>query len=145
MGVPCDANGDLLHPGYWIKVVSSTYRVWHHGIVRRVHLIGTVYYVEIIHNVKNDGVTITTLEEFSQGNPISIHRRPSSPQHTEFVLATAEANIGKPYLLFSQNCEHFCWYCYTQQKKSEAVEALVRMGAVLGAVGLFAAVFGDSD
>jgi hypothetical protein len=76
MGAPSDAKGDLLHPGYWIKVVSSTYRVRHHGIVRRVHLIGTTYYVEIVHNVKKDGVTITTVEDFSDGNPIFIHRRP---------------------------------------------------------------------
>lgn len=145
MGVPSDANGDLLLPGYWIKVVSQTYRVWHHGIVRRVHLIGTVYYVEIVHNVKNDGVTITTLEEFSQGNPIYIHRRPASTQHTEFILATAEANLGKPYWLLGQNCEDFCSYCYTQKKKSEAVEAVLGMGAVLGAVGLFAMIFGDSN
>jgi len=145
VGVPTDANGDLLHPGYWVKVVSRTYRVWHHGIVWRVHLIGNVYYVEIVHNVKNHGVTVTTLEEFSQGNPIYIHRRPVSPQHTQLILATAELNIDKPYWVLVQNCEHFCSFCYTQKKKSEAVEAVFRTGAFLGAVSLLAVIFGDRD
>ncbi len=143
MTLPTDANGDLLGHGYWVKVLSRAYSVWHHGIVSRVHQIGERFYVEITHNSKNGGVRVSSLEEFSQGNAIYIHRRPVNPQHSEFILATAQANIDKPYSVFDQNCEHFCHFCYAWKKKSESVEGLMGLGAVIGGVVLLAFIFGE--
>ena len=132
MGVPTYANGNLILPGHWLKVLVETPvgRLWHHGLVRRIVATGYGdYYIEIIHNVKDGGVIVSSLAEFSNGAYVFFVRQPASPEHSRLILATAEANLGKPYSLFSQNCEHFCWFCYTWEPKSETLEAWGWVGA----------------
>jgi hypothetical protein len=143
---PCDANGDPIVVAYWIKTFNHTFHVWHHGILIRVHRLGDSFDLRVVHNSKDRGVCISSLHDFTSGdNPFYIQRRPISPQHTEFILANAEANLGKAYNLFARNCEHFCHFCYTLEQKSESIEGLKGMLAVLGAVGLCAVIFSKGD
>jgi hypothetical protein len=144
MAMPTYADGRLILPGDWVKVLTPSWGgIWHQGIVRRVipSLYGT-FYIEIIHNVKNGGVVVSPLEDFSNGGTVFFVRRPSSAQHVSLVLATADANRGKPYSAFSQNCEHFCWFCYTWEPKSETVQAFAVAAIVAGAFLVFRS---DSD
>jgi len=60
------------------------------------------------------------------------------------ILASADANLGKSYSLISQNCEHFCSYCYTWQPKSESVNGFLKFAGVVGVVALVAFA-GNSD
>jgi triosephosphate isomerase len=53
-------------------------------------------------------------------------------------VARAEANIGKPYYLFAQNCEHFASFAFTGQAKSETVKAVGWMALGVLAVALAA-------
>lgn len=96
--------------------------------------------MEVVHNVKDGGVQVTTLEEFSAGKPVFIQGVPKSFQHIEIILAQAGANIGKPYSLFSQNCEHFCTFCYEGKQRSESVAGVA---AIVGAVAVAAFIFAD--
>jgi hypothetical protein len=140
MVMPTYLTGELILPGQWVKVrVQVLGGMLHHGVVRRVE--GP--YIEVIHNVKNGGVILSSLEEFSEGGLVSLERRPSSPAHARLILATADANLGKPYSAFYQNCEHFCWFCYTLEPKSATVQAFVTLAAV-GVLAL-AAFTSDSN
>src|ERR1700684_562278 len=126
MGVPTYANGKLILPGHWLKALVDTPfgRLWHHGLVRRIVAIGDGdTYIEIVHNVKDGGVTVSSLAEFANGANVFFVRQPASPEHSRLNLATADANLGKPYSVFAQNCEHFCWFCYTWDPKSETLQA----------------------
>jgi len=133
MQMPTYQTGQQIQPGDWVRVFSSQFGVWHHGIVRRLVFVPGGVAVEIIHNTKGDGVAVADWYAFADGNPILLNRRPESSEHAAAVVARAEANIGKPYFLFAQNCEHFASFAFTGRAESESMKALGWM-AVGGAV-----------
>jgi Lecithin retinol acyltransferase len=138
MTMPTYLNGELILPGQWVKVwVKAMGGIWHHGIVRRIVRDGDGFDIDIVHNVKNGGVIVSSLEGFSEGGSVFLEGRPSSQEHTRLILATAVANLRKPYSTFSQNCEHFCWFCYTWEPKSETVQAFVGLAAVVLTIAAF--------
>jgi hypothetical protein len=138
-------TGEQIKPGDWVKSYVRTFGgIWHHGIIRGVLWNGECYCVEVIHNVKNGGVIVSSLEEFAEG-PVVLVGRPSSPEHREAILATGDANLGKPYYLFSQNCEHFCTFCYTWQPKSESIDGIVKFAALTAGVVALVRFAGNSD
>jgi hypothetical protein len=141
MQMPTYQTGHAIQPGDWVRVFSSQYGVWHHGIVRRLALVPDGVAVEIIHNTKGGGVAVVDWHEFADGNPILLHRRPESAMHAADIVARAEANIGKPYFLFAQNCEHFASFAFTGRAESETVNAL---GWVAGIVAV-AVVISEAD
>ena len=55
---------------------------------------------------------------------------------SRFSVARAEANIGKPYALFAQNCEHFASFAFTGKAESTTVATLGWM--VAGALAVAA-------
>ena len=124
MHVPAYWTGETIQPGDWVRVYSSRFGVWHHGIVRRLFLVPGGIAVEIIHNMKETGVTSSDWYEFVPGNLIHLYRRPTSPEHAIKIVRIAEANVGEAYMLFAQNCEHFCSFCYTLRAESESLQAL---------------------
>src|SRR5262245_25376716 len=96
--VPTYWTGDPIQSGDWVKVVVPTYGgVWHHGIVRRVYWNGYSFAVEVIHNVKDGGVTLSDWSDFQGNGIVHLYRRASSAEHARMVVARAEAQIGKPY------------------------------------------------
>jgi hypothetical protein len=145
MMVPAYTTGEYVQAGQWVKSkVRTAGGVWHHGIIRNVIHTAEGWYVEVIHNVKNGGVIVSSLEEFSDG-PVFLVGRPSSPEHATLILQTADANIGKPYHLFSQNCEHFCTFCYTWQPKSESIDGIMKFAALTVGVVALVGFAGNSD
>jgi hypothetical protein len=94
-------------PGQWIR--SWNGMVWHHGIVTGVWLnpATNVWQIVVTHAIPNAGVVATTLEGFCEGRLIEIVAQPLSEEHQRLILKTAQANLGKSYTLFNQNCEHF--------------------------------------
>jgi hypothetical protein len=129
MQMPTYQTGQPIQPGDWVRVYSSRFGVWHHGIVRRLVFVQGGVAVEIIHNTKCDSVAVVDWYEFADGNPILLHRHPESAMHAAVVVARAEANIGKPYFLFAQNCEHFASFAFTGQAESETVKTVGLMVA----------------
>jgi hypothetical protein len=117
-------TGQQIQPGDWARVYSSRFGVWHHGIVRRLFFVPGGIAVEIIHNTKGGKVAVVDWYEFAAGNPVLLHRRPESAEHAAAVVARAEANIGKPYYLFAQNCEHFASFAFTGEPESKTLQGL---------------------
>ena len=83
-------------------------------------------------------VAVVDWYDFAAGDPVLLHRRPEAAAHAAAVVARAEANIGKPYYLFAQNCEHFASFAFTGQAKSETVKAVGWMALGVLAVALAA-------
>ena len=141
MRMPTYWTGREIQAGDWVRVYSSRFGIWHHGIVRRLIFVYGGIAVEIIHNTKGGNVAVVDWHEFAAGNLVMLHRRPESAVHAACVVARAEANIGKPYALFAQNCEHFASFAFTGQAESETVKAA---GWVVVGVLAFAALTSDS-
>jgi hypothetical protein len=130
-----NSNGEPIGPGDWVRVFVPQLGVWHHGIVRQVsYLTAGLFGVEIAHNMKVTGITVTDLIQFGDGQPVLLHRRPLPYQIPE-ILARVDANMGRPYHLFAQNCEHFASFAFTGKAESTSVRtasALVVGVAILG-------------
>ena len=113
------------------QVGSLLSKLIRHGIVRRLFFVPGGIAVEIIHNTKGGNVTVVDWHDFAAGNPVLLHRRPESAEHAAAVVARAEANIGKPYYLFAQNCEHFASFAFTGEAESKTVQGLGWIAGVL--------------
>jgi hypothetical protein len=137
MQIPTYLTGQEIQRGDWVQVFSTRFGVWHHGIVRRLFFGPGGIAVEIIHNTKGGNVTVVAWHEFAAGNPVLLHRRPESAYAAD-VVVRAEANIGKPYYLFAQNCEHFALFAFTGRAESETVKAMGWMVAGVLAVAALA-------
>ena len=110
------------YPGDWVRVFVPRLGVWHHGVVRRVsHLTDVLFVVEIAHNMKLTGVVVTDLAQFADDQLVFLHRRPLPAQIPE-ILARVDANIGSPYHLFAQNCEHFASFVFTGRAESTSIK-----------------------
>lgn len=151
--MPTYFTGQEIALGDWVKVYVPGRGVWHHGIVGKIYLAcddsgleeieasyerGLIadpafnpvrFAVEIAHNMKATGVTVSNWDDFADGNQIFLRRKASSEQHVQEILARVEANIRKPYNLLGQNCEHFASYAFTGQAESKSIQAL---GAIAG-------------
>lgn len=133
MRTPTYPTGVSIARGDWVRVYSSQLGVWHHGIVGRLVLVPGGVRVEIIHNMKGHGVAVVDWHDFADGGRVVLHRRPESPAHAAYVVATAEENIRKPYALFAQNCEHFASFAFTGTAQSETVRVLAWIVGVAAA------------
>lgn len=134
--MPTYLTGEHIQLGDWVRVFSSRFGVWHHGIVRCLLLVPGGVSVEIINSTKGGGVAIVDWHQFADGNPIFLHSRPESTAHAAYVVARAEANVGKPYALFAQNCEHFVSFAFTGRAESETVNLVGRLAVGVMAVAL---------
>lgn len=127
---PHYSNGELITLGDWVCVYVPRLGVWHHGIVRNIYRFGNGYAVQIAHNLKSSGVTVSDWYEFADGGQVVLHARASSHSHVQQILARVDANIGKPYKLFAQNCEHFASFCFSGKAESKSVQVVGALAAV---------------
>jgi hypothetical protein len=131
---PTYFNGTWILVGDWVRVYVPQLGMWHHGIVRSLYHTQNGIAVEIVHNDKNRGVSVIDWHDFANGNEIFLHKRPNQ-EFARAVVARADANIGKAYHLFAQNCEHFASFAFTGEAKSDSVQ-------VLGAIAVFVLIIG---
>jgi hypothetical protein len=92
----------------------------------------------VVHNTKGKGVQHTTLGEFSDGQPIEVRQIPRSYGDGNTILWRAKSQIGKPYDLFSANCEHFVNWAIEGTPRSEQLAFVVVASLVIGGVILAA-------
>lgn len=135
---PTYANGTPILAGDWVRVYVPRLGVWHHGIIQLLYWTHSGIAVQIVHNDKSNGVSSVDWHDFADGNMILLHKRPCE-QHAPVVVARANANIGKPYHLFAQNCEHFAAFAFTGEAKSESMRALGTIAAALLVIGFLGA------
>lgn len=89
----------------------------------------------VIHYGKRGGVRICRISknDFASGNKINV-KEYGKCYSDDAVVKRAESRLGeKGYDLFSNNCEHFVYWCKTGKDKSEQVAQA--QGGVAGLVG----------
>src|SRR5947209_1824309 len=96
MQMPTYLTGQQIQAGDWVKVFSSRFGVWHHGIVRRLVFVPGGIGVEIIHNTKGGNVAVVDWYEFPSGNPVLLHRSPEPAEHAAAVAQGLKATSESP-------------------------------------------------
>jgi hypothetical protein len=132
---PTYNDGTPILLGDWIRVYVPQIGVWHHGIIQLLYWTQNGIAVQIVHNDKNHGVSLIDWHAFADSNTILLHKRPCQ-EHAQAVVNRANANIGKPYHLFAQNCQHFAAFAFTGQAKSESMQALGIIAAFVLVIGI---------
>jgi Lecithin retinol acyltransferase len=134
------STGEQIAVGDWVKVFVPKLGVWHHGSVRRIYPFAGGLAVAIAHNMKESGVTISDWYDFADGGVVVLERHAYSAVHVGEIVARVDVNVGKPYHLFAQNCEHFASFAFTGKSESKSVQ-------VVGGIAVFgilaALFFGD--
>jgi hypothetical protein len=135
---PVYSTGEQIAVGDWVKVFVPKLGVWHHGSVRLIYPAAGGLAVNVAHNRKESGVTVSDWYDFADGNVVLLERHAYSAAHAREIVARVDASVGKPYHLFAQNCEHFASFAFTGKAESKSVQ-FVGGAAVLGilAVWLF--------
>lgn len=124
--------------GDWVKVFLPRLAVEHEGIVVNVaHMYGG-FQAAVAHNMKGKGVVQSYWLDFSEGQPVRLHKRAESPLHVHQVLQRVYRNLGAPYSLVNQNCQHFASLAFTGKAESPSVKAV----GGLGVLAAFAILFG---
>jgi Lecithin retinol acyltransferase len=124
--------------GDWVKVFLPRLGVEHEGIVVNVARMYGGFQAAVAHNMKGRGVVQTYWHEFSEYQTVHLHRRAESPLHVQQILQRVYANLGKPYLLLGQNCQHFASFAFTGKAESPATRTV----GGLAVVAIIAALFG---
>jgi hypothetical protein len=77
------------------------------------------------------------LWQFAAGQQIFAHGVWSNqpPQQT---MNIAFSQLGQPYRLFDNNCEHFVRYCHGLERKSPQLATAIGVGLALAAVYIYA-------
>lgn len=130
---PTYFTGTQILAGDWVRIFVPNLGLWHHGIVRQVYWIGTGFAVEIAHNMKQVGVITSDWYEFANDQHIFLHRRDCDQGCVQEILSRVEFNLGKPYLLFAQNCEHFASFAFSGKAESSTVRtaASIAVGTII--------------
>ncbi len=90
--------------GTKLKVKSRLPVFDHYGIAGYPTWAGTQM---VIHNMKKQGVVITTLHDFSGGQRVDGVWVPRSFDEGEAVWNRAHTMLGQKYNIATDNCEHF--------------------------------------
>ena len=134
---PTYDTGEPIRVGDWVKVYVPKLGVWHHGIVRRIFPVYRGLAVEIAHNMKATGVIVSDWHVFRDGGSVLLERHPTSEAHVFEIIARVDANIGKPYTLFAQNCEHFASFAFNGKAESKSVQVVGAVAVGILAIWLF--------
>ncbi len=101
------------------------------GIVEHVGLVterGTV----IASSFHDGRVVELSFEKFIGGRPWSVKRYPGS-RRPEEVIARARSQIGKPWTLFDNNCEHFVCRALGISVRSPQLQFVIASAALIAA------------
>lgn len=93
----------------------------------------------VIHNSRRrGGVVEEPLSSFSEGRPVrAVYPGRLPPKN---VVARARTQIGRPYRLFGNNCEHFVRFAHALHHASPQLRrAAAGVGAITGLLAFAAA------
>lgn len=123
--------------GDWVKVFLPRLGVWHEGIVTEVARMFGGFQAVVAHNMKGKGVVQSCWQDFSEGQTVVLHRRATSHMHVQQILQRVYANLGQPYFLIAQNCQHFASLVFTGKAESPSVKVVGGLAVVAAIVALF--------
>ena len=108
--------------GEIVKVPRVPY--WHFGV--------SLGSKGVIDHAKIQGVARRTWEEFAKGRRV-VSAEISGPFVGEEVVARAYSQIGKPYDLLEDNCEHFARWCVGTEAKSVQIQKYTLVAPLMAA------------
>ncbi len=73
-------------------------------------------------SLRQGGVTEESVEEFSNGAPVTVVAYPGN-LHPDEVIARARSRLGTPWNLFTFNCEHFVNWAHGLKPESPQLQA----------------------
>ena len=112
-------------PGGVLRVYSKRHNVWHFGIAGSTT--GTV-----MHASKDIGqFTLTSYDEFAQGQPTEYTWLPQSFEAREAVLSRAASLLGRPFHLLNANCEDYVNWIVTGVARSPQRERAALVALIL--------------
>ena len=119
----CGSVPDALPIG--AHLVTPRFGYAHHGIY--VGNGKVVHYAGLSRALVLRGpVEEVSLEEFADGRTVVIKSRPRPRFAPHEVVARARSRLGEDrYRLTTNNCEHFCEWCLSDESRSEQVERIV--------------------
>ncbi len=105
-------------------LVTSRFGYTHHGIYAGNDL--------VIHYLRDEGVSLTSLEDFSCGNAVWVRTHHGACYSGEECVERAWSRLYEDnYNLIFNNCEHFATWCATGEAQSEQVERVVQTSGVV--------------
>lgn len=103
----------------------------HHGIVDNRGRGGT----KVVHNAKGIGGIVSSLDEFSSGQPVSLVLEGERGDRLA-VANRAREDIGRPYDVFGSNCEHLAFRASVEVEVSPQLRSVGTGVAMLGGAAL---------
>jgi hypothetical protein len=85
--------------GDWVKVFLPRLGVEHEGIVINVARMYGGFQAAVAHNMKGKGVVQSYWLDFSEGQPVRLHRRAESPMQVNQILQRVYGSLGARYSL----------------------------------------------
>ena len=106
-------------------LVTPRFGYAHHGIY--VGNGKVVHYAGLSRALLLRGpVEEVSLDEFADGRVVAVKSRPRPRFAPHEVVARARSRLGEDrYRLTTNNCEHFCEWCLSDESRSEQVERIV--------------------
>jgi len=86
----------------------------------------------VIHGIKGDVFRVTSLAYFEDGLPYEEFWIPQSREQASYVIERMESFLGKPWDLFTQNCEHGAFYALTGEATSPQLTRAVQTVLIIG-------------
>jgi hypothetical protein len=83
------------------------------------------------------------LWQFADGQQIFVHGIWSN-QPWEDTMHIAFSQLGQPYRLFDNNCEHFVRYCHGLERKSPQLAGAIGVGIAVAALCIVASAAGKT-
>jgi hypothetical protein len=81
--------------------------------------------------------------QFANGQQIFAHGV-WSDQPWQDTMHIAFSQLGQPYKLFGNNCEHFVRYCHGLERKSPQLAGAIGVGIAVAALCIFASAAGKN-
>ena len=110
-------------------LITPRRRYCHHGIY-----VGdgkVVHYAGLSRSLRRSPVEEVPLARFAGGRGVYVKRCPCPRFDAHEIVSRARSRLGEDrYRLLTNNCEHFCEWCFFGEGRSEQVEHWLRLPRV---------------
>jgi hypothetical protein len=122
-------NAENLMPGEHLVTPRRGYT--HHGIYAGNGRV--IHYAGLSRSLRRGPVEEVTLHAFAHGHEVWVKPEPHARFAGPEVVRRATSRLGENrYRLTTNNCEHFCSWCYCNESRSEQIDGWIgwlrRMG-----------------
>lgn len=113
-------------------LISQRFGYTHHGIYIGNNQV--IHYSGLADGLRGGPIEITTLDAFSAGKKVRIHRYEEPLFSGDSAVHRARSRLGENrYDLHANNCEHFCSWVRMGDHVSKQVQAVETASGAIGA------------